>query len=169
MPRPPSPNPPVIRVAIITVSDSVAQNERQDVSGVVVAARCTQYGWHVLSRHVTPDDEATLRSLLLTLTDAGELDLILTTGGTGIGPRDITPEATSAVCTKLLAGFAELMREAGRAKTPRAVLSRAVAGVRGKTLVINLPGSPRGAVESLEAVAELIPHAVEVLHGARHD
>ena len=169
MPRPPSPNPPVIRVAIITVSDSVAQNERQDVSGVVVAARCTQYGWHVLSRYVTADDEATLRSLLLTLTDAGELDLILTTGGTGIGPRDITPEATSAVCTKLLAGFAEQMREAGRAKTPRAVLSRAVAGVRGKTLVINLPGSPRGAVESLEAVAELIPHAVEVLHGASHD
>jgi molybdopterin adenylyltransferase len=159
----------VVRVAIITVSDSVAQNERQDISGVVTAARCTAYGWHVLSRHVAPDDEPTLRALLLSLTDTGELDLILTTGGTGISPRDVTPEATSAVCARLLPGFAELMREAGRAKTPRAVLSRAVAGVRETTLVINLPGSPRGAVESLEAVAELIPHAVEVLHGARHD
>ena len=159
----------MIRVAIVTVSDSVAQNERQDVSGVVVAARCTEYGWHVLSRHVMRDDEASLRSLLLTLTEAGELDLILTTGGTGIGPRDITPEATAAICTKLLPGFGEIVRQAGRAKTPRAALSRAVAGVRQSTLVINLPGSPRGAVDSLESVAELVPHAIEVLHGARHD
>jgi molybdenum cofactor synthesis domain-containing protein len=159
----------VIRVAIITVSDSIAHNERQDITGVVVAARCTQYGWHVLSRHVTADEEATLRALLTTLADSTEFDLILTAGGTGIGPRDVTPEAARAICSKLLPGFGELMREAGRDKTPRAALSRAVAGVRATTLLVNLPGSPKGAIESLEAVAELIPHAIEVLHGARHD
>ena len=169
IPRPPSRNQPVIRVAIITVSDSIAHNERQDITGVVVAARCTQYGWHVLSRHVTSDDDTTLRKMLTMLADSAEFDLILTAGGTGIGPRDITPEAATSVCAKLLPGFGELMREAGRAHTPRAVLSRAVAGVRAKTLVVNLPGSPKGAIESLEAVAELIPHAIDVLHGARHD
>ena len=159
----------MIRVAIITVSDSIAHNERQDITGVVVANRCTQYGWHVLSRHVTADEETTLRALLMTLADSAEFDLILTAGGTGIGPRDISPEAATAACSKLLPGFGELMREAGRDKTPRAALSRAVAGVRATTLVVNLPGGPKGAVESLEAVAELIPHALEVLRGARHD
>ncbi len=158
-----------MRVAVVTVSDSVAQSERQDASGPAVAARCLTLGWHVLARHVVADDEPKLRELLASLADSGELDLVLTNGGTGIGPRDATPEATTAVCAMLLPGLAEVMREAGRQRTPRAVLSRAVAGVRGRTLIVNLPGSPKGAVESLEAVAELIPHAVDVLHGARHD
>jgi molybdopterin adenylyltransferase len=95
--------------------------------------------------------------------------LILTTGGTGIGPRDTTPEATAAVCYKVLPGLGELMREKGREKNPRAALSRALAGVRKSALIVNLPGSPRGAVESLDAVAELLPHAIEVLWGASHD
>jgi molybdenum cofactor synthesis domain-containing protein len=97
------------------------------------------------------------------------VDLILTTGGTGIGPRDVTPEATTQACEKLLPGFSELMRDEGRKKTPRAVLSRAVAGVRGRVVIVNLPGSPRGAIESLDAVADLLPHALQVLGGARHD
>ena len=105
----------------------------------------------------------------MALADSGKMDLILTTGGTGLGPRDVTPEATITVTNKLVPGLAERMRQVGCEKTPKAALSRAVVGVRGTTLVVNLPGSPRGAVESLDAIADLLPHAVAVLHGARHD
>ncbi len=111
----------------------------------------------------------TVRERLVSLADGGTADLVLTTGGTGIGPRDSTPEATTETCQKLLPGIPEMMREIGRKKNPRAALSRGVAGVRGQSLIVNLPGSPRGAIESLDAVAELLPHAIEVLRGARHD
>jgi len=158
-----------MRVAVITVSDSVSRNERQDTTGPAVAALCTEQGWRVLSRHVVADDEEPLRRLLAGLADRDELDVLLTAGGTGLGPRDSTPEATAAVCSKLVPGLAELMRQTGRASTERAALSRAVAGVRGSTLIVNLPGSPRGATECLMAIAELLPHAVEVIRGARHD
>jgi molybdenum cofactor synthesis domain-containing protein len=116
-----------------------------------------------------PDERATIASRLMTLTDSGTADLVLTAGGTGIGPRDSTPEATLAACEKPLPGVGELMRARGRESNVRASLSRAVAAVRAKCLVVNLPGSPKGAVESLDAVAELLPHAVAVLHGAKHD
>jgi molybdenum cofactor synthesis domain-containing protein len=158
-----------MRVAIVTVSDSAAQGVRPDRSGPAVSERCRALGWDVVASEVLPDNRTALEILLASLADSGSADLILTTGGTGIGPRDITPEATSAVCAQLLPGFSELMREKGRQFTPRAVMSRAVAGVRARALIVNLPGSPKGAVESLDAVADLLPHAVDVLRGARHD
>jgi molybdopterin adenylyltransferase len=158
-----------MRVAIVTVSDSVAQAKREDRSGPAIVERCRLLGWNVSATRVVADDEATIRSALSELADSGTVDLILTTGGTGIGPRDVTPEATTAVAAKLIPGLAELMRSVGQRSTSRAVLSRAVAGVRRQSLILNLPGSPKGAVESFDAVADLLPHAVDVLHGARHD
>ncbi len=157
-----------MRVAVVTVSDSVARGERQDGSGPAVSERCRALGWQVLSYEALSDDRDALEKRLASLADLDSIDVVLTTGGTGIGPRDTTPEATAAVCQKLLPGLGELMREKGSQKNPRAVLSRAVAGVCKNALIVNLPGSPRGAVESLDAVAELLPHAVEVLRGASH-
>jgi molybdopterin adenylyltransferase len=158
-----------MRVSILTVSDSVSRGVRSDASGPAVRERCRALGWEVVSEDVLPDDPAAIRAYLVSRADSGAADLILTTGGTGIGPRDSTPEATAEACQKLLPGIPEMMRESGRKSNPRAALSRAAAGVRGATLIVNLPGSPRGAVESLDAVAALLPHAIEVLRGARHD
>lgn len=158
-----------MRVAILTISDSVSTGTRKDTSGADLRDRCAQLGWQVMSEAVLPDDPAAIRDRLAALADNRAADLILTTGGTGIGPRDSTPEATTEVCQKLLPGLSELMREEGRKKSARAVLSRAVAGVRGRVLIVNLPGSPRGAIESLDAVADLLPHALQVLGGSRHD
>jgi molybdopterin adenylyltransferase len=158
-----------MRVAVLTVSDSVSKGQREDLSGPAVIAFCRGLGWEVTSSLCLPDDPASLREHLRKLADSGRVDLVVTTGGTGIGPRDNTPEATQAVADRVLPGIAEEMRRKGLEKTPTSVLSRAVAATRGKTLIVNLPGSPKGAVESLEAVAHLLPHAVNVLHGVRHD
>jgi molybdenum cofactor synthesis domain-containing protein len=111
----------------------------------------------------------TVNTFLRDLAESGQLDLVLTAGGTGFGPRDATPEATIGACERLIPGLSELMRQKGMESTPRAVLSRGVAGVRGRTLIVNLPGSPQGAVESLNIIADLLPHAAEVLGGAAHD
>ncbi|MFZ0582333.1 MAG: MogA/MoaB family molybdenum cofactor biosynthesis protein [Candidatus Acidiferrales bacterium] len=157
-----------MRVAILTVSDSVASQKHQDSSGPAVAGRCRDLGWQIAHTSVLPDDRDAIAAFLKTTADAKETDLILTTGGTGVGPRDVTPEATIAAAERLIPGFAEQMRAEGLKKTPRAILSRAVAAIRGTTIIVNLPGSPRGAVESLDAIASLLPHAIEVLHGARH-
>jgi molybdenum cofactor synthesis domain-containing protein len=115
------------------------------------------------------DDPANIREQLRELADSGRIDVVLTTGGTGIGPRDNTPESTEAVADRIVPGIGEEMRRKGAELTPTAALSRAMAAVRSKTLIVNLPGSPKGASESLDAVAHLLPHAVHVLHGARHD
>jgi molybdenum cofactor synthesis domain-containing protein len=158
-----------MRVAILTVSDSVARGVRQDLSGPALRQRCAELGWQILGSEIAPDEASVIQARLIEIADSGRVNVVLTTGGTGLGPRDVTPEATTAVCARMAPGLAEVMREAGRRANPRAALSRAVAGVRGVCLIVNLPGSPQGAVESLNAVADLLPHAVEVLRGARHD
>jgi molybdenum cofactor synthesis domain-containing protein len=158
-----------MRVAVLTISDSVSRGKREDLSGPAVLAFCRGLGWEIVTTLRVSDDLAAIREQLCELADSGRLDLVLTTGGTGIGPRDNTPEATQAVADRVIPGIAEEMRRKGLEKTPTAVLSRAVAVSRGKTLIVNLPGSPKGATESIEAVAHLLPHAVHVLHGASHD
>jgi len=158
-----------MRVAVFTISDSVSKGEREDLSGPAVVAACRGLGWEVTSALRSSDDSASIREQLRELADSKRVDLILTTGGTGIGPRDNTPEATQAVADRIIPGIAEEMRRKGAKLTPTAVLSRGLAATRGKTLIVNLPGSPKGAVESLDAIARLLPHAVKVLHGARHD
>jgi molybdopterin adenylyltransferase len=158
-----------MRVSILTVSDSVAAGKYEDRSGPAVIARCKELGWDIVSSTVLPDDREAIEAFLKNTSASGDTDAILSTGGTGVGPRDVTPEATMAIAERLIPGFAEHMRAEGRRKTERALLSRGVAAIRGKTIIVNLPGSPRGAVESLDAIAGLLPHTVAVLHGARHE
>jgi molybdopterin adenylyltransferase len=158
-----------MRVAVLTISDSVSRGKREDISGPAVVAFCRGLQWEIVATLRVSDDLDAVRTQLCELADSGRVDLVLTTGGTGIGPRDNAPEATQAAADRVIPGIAEEMRRKGLEKTPTAVLSRAVAVSRGKTLIVNLPGSPKGATESIEAVAHLLPHAVHVLHGARHD
>jgi molybdopterin adenylyltransferase len=158
-----------MRVAVLTISDSVSQGKREDLSGPAVVAFCRGLAWEIVATLCVSDDLAAVQKQLRELADSSRVDLLLTTGGTGIGLRDNAPEATQSIADRVIPGIAEEMRRKGLEKTPTAVLSRAVAATRAKTLIVNLPGSPKGAVESLEAVAHLLPHAVQVLHGARHD
>jgi molybdopterin adenylyltransferase len=153
----------MIRAAVITVSDSCFEGRRTDVSGPDVVKLLERNGFAVTGHIVVPDEQLTIEDALR---DQCELArLVVTTGGTGIGLRDVTPEATRAICDRLLEGFGEVMRIEGRKHTQFAPLSRAVSGTRGSSLIINLPGSPKGAVTSLEAVLNLIPHALTLLEG----
>ena len=156
--------------AVLTISDSVHAGTRADVSGPAVCDRLEQLGWHVSVREVLPDETATIQQRLAGLSDSGEVAAIFTTGGTGVAVRDVTPEATRAVLPQELPGLGELMRRQGAQATPMAALSRAIAGVRGGVLIVNLPGSPKGALESLNAIVELVPHVLELLQGrTEHD
>ena len=151
----------MIRVAIVTVSDSVVAGTREDRSGPALRERVAALGWEATEARLVADDRERISELIETM-DA--VDVILTTGGTGLAPRDVTPEATRAVTDREIPGFGEVMRSEGRKSTPLAALSRGGAFSRGAVLIVNLPGSPRGAVESLDAVAGLIPHVVDLLH-----
>jgi molybdopterin adenylyltransferase len=157
-----------MRVSVLTISDSVAAGKNVDRSGPALVGRCREFGWEIVSSAIVADDRAAIEKLLRETADSRSSDLILTTGGTGVGPRDVTPEATLAAAERLIPGFSEHMRAAGAQKTERALLSRGVCGIRGTSIIINLPGSPKGAVESLDTIASLLSHAIDVLHGAHH-
>jgi molybdopterin adenylyltransferase len=149
--------------AVLTVSDSSSRGERADLSGPAVAALLRQSGFEVTRQEVVPDEQPTIESALIDLSD--QVQLVVTTGGTGIAERDVTPEATRAVCSRLIEGIPEKMRAAGLEHTPYAILSRGVCGIRGRTVILNLPGSPDGAVQSLQAVIDILPHVVDLLAG----
>jgi molybdenum cofactor synthesis domain-containing protein len=152
-----------IRFGILTLSDRSSRGERADSSGPALAERIKAEGWSVVKQGILPDDEASIREILIDWTEGGELDVILTTGGTGVSSRDVTPEATRAVIERDVPGLAEAMRAASLKITPHAMLSRVVTGIRKRTLIINLPGSPKGALENLQIVIPVLPHAIQLL------
>lgn len=152
-----------IRTVVLTISDSASRGEREDLSGPAVGEVLSKIGAELVGSPVLPDEERTIEQTLRDYADGGGVDLIVTTGGTGFAVRDVTPEATRRVIERDAPGLAELMRAASLQITPLAALSRSVCGIRGRTLIINLPGSVRGARENLEAIVRLLPHAVALL------
>lgn len=159
-----------IRLGVLTISDRAAAGEYQDRSGPLLRQLATErLGAVAVLQETVPDDRETIRDRLSEWADSGDVNLILTTGGTGFGPRDVTPEATRAVIERETPGLAEAMRLASLQVTPYAMLSRAVAGIRGRTLIVNLPGSPKGAKENLEVILKTLPHGLELLAGVGTD
>ncbi len=158
-----------MKAAVITLSDKGSRGEREDLSGPALRAWLAERDVETGRFEVIPDEEELIVEKLVALADCGQFDLILTTGGTGVSPRDVTPEATLRVIDRLLPGFGEAMRQKSLEKTPHAMISRAVAGIRRNALIINLPGSPRGALENLEAVWAAVPHAVAKIQGDPSD
>ena len=153
-----------IRFGILTASDRSARGERVDASGPALADLVRTQGWSVINQAILPDDRSALAATMSAWADSREVDVIIVTGGTGFAPRDVTPEATRDVIEREAAGLPEAMRAASLKITPHAMLSRLVAGIRGQTIIINLPGSPKGAVENLQVVLPVLEHAVKLLH-----
>ncbi|MHC4460584.1 MAG: MogA/MoaB family molybdenum cofactor biosynthesis protein [Planctomycetota bacterium] len=158
----------MIKVAILTVSDSCSQRKREDVSGHTIKNILDADKFEICEYKVVADEQKDIKKELIGFADEGKVDIVLTTGGTGLGPRDVTPEATAAVCEKMVPGLTEAMRIEGLKKTKKAMLSRGAAGIRGNTLIINLPGSPKAVKESLEIILDILPHARDMLLGHGH-
>jgi molybdenum cofactor synthesis domain-containing protein len=154
-----------IRAVVITVSDKGYAGEREDRSGPALGEALERMGASIVARAIIPDDRQRIAQLLTNYADSGEVDLIITTGGTGAAPRDVTPEATRDAMEREMPGIAELLRYEGYRRTPRAVLSRGVCGLRGRCLIVNLPGSPRAVAEGMEILAPILPHAVQMARG----
>ena len=159
----------MFNAAIITVSDKGSQGKRQDLSGPAIAEMLAGAAIEVKHTLITPDEIDRIRKAIIQFADVEKMDLILTTGGTGVSPRDLTPDASLKVLDKEIPGMAEVMRITSMKITPHAMISRAVAGIRGHSLIINLPGSPKGAMENLAAVLPAIPHAIEKIKGDDRD
>ena len=158
----------MIKVAILTVSDSCSQNKKEDLSGPAIKQMLDTNTFEVCEYKIVADEQDKITAQLITFADELKVDIVLTTGGTGLSPRDVTPEATEQVCERKVPGLCEMMRTEGLKKTKNAILSRAVAATRANTLIINLPGSPKAVRESLEAILDILPHAIEMMEGKGH-
>ena len=154
-----------MKAVVLTISDGCFHGHRPDLSGQALAKQLREAGWEVTANRIVPDEMDDIQEQVLACSDSGDTNLLVATGGTGLGPRDVTPEAVRPLLTKEASGLAELMRLEGLKKTPFAALSRSLAGARRQTLILCLPGSPKGATESLDAVLKLLPHAVDLLQG----
>lgn len=158
----------MIRVAILTVSDSCSQGQREDISGQTIKDMLPEDSFEICRKKIVADEHEKIVNELKHFSDKADIDVVFTTGGTGLGPRDVTPEATASVCERIIPGLGEMMRAEGLKKTKNAILSRGIAGICNRTIVINLPGSPRGVKESLEIILNVLPHAVDMMHGGGH-
>jgi len=157
-----------IRTAILTISDMCSRGKRADTSGQTIEEMLPEDTFEVCEKIIVPDDYETITKTLRWFSDVQDVEVVLTTGGTGLGPRDVTPEATTAVCDRRVPGFAEILRSESYKKTPNAVLSRGVSAMRDKTLIINLPGSPKAVRECMEIILKVLSHAVDMMRGGGH-